>query len=230
MKKVSLIIPAGGSGKRLGAEKPKQYIEINKAPIFILTIKNFERLENLDSCVIAAHPDWHEYIYDKVESFKVKFPVYCVENGAERQESVYKALKSDYCADSDLVLVHDAVRPFPSMKMIRAVINELENYSAVIPAIDAKDTIKVKNEKNEIVSTLDRAALCMVQTPQGFDKNELIKAYDQAFADGFLGTDDASLIERIGIKVKIVSGDVANFKITDIRDLEEAQRIFSLKR
>ena len=88
MERTALIIPAGGIGKRLGGEVPKQYLELNSVPIFIHTIKNFEKFECIEACIIAAHPEWHEYIYDKIELFKVKIPVYCVENGTERQFTV----------------------------------------------------------------------------------------------------------------------------------------------
>ncbi len=222
MKKTSLIIPAGGVGKRMGGEVPKQYLELNKVPILIHTIKNFEKFECIDSCIIAAHPDWHEFIYSKAEQFKVKLSVCCVDNGAERQYSVYNALKSKYCRSAEYVLIHDAVRPFVSKQLIKDLFKELENYSAVIPALPAKDTIKVLNDDGTVEKTLDRSKLCLVQTPQAFKKNVILKAFDTAINLGFLGTDDASIAEFCGITVKVIAGSAENYKITDRQDLINA--------
>ena len=224
MERTALIIPAGGIGKRLGGEVPKQYLELNSVPIFIHTIKNFEKFECIEACIIAAHPEWHEYIYDKIELFKVKIPVYCVENGTERQFSVHNALKSKYCDNIKYVLIHDAVRPFITKQLIKDIFAELEQFQAVIPAIPAKDTIKMMNDDGTVQSTLDRSKLCMVQTPQAFHKDAIVKAFDTAINLGFLGTDDASIAEFCGIPVKVIPGLPENIKITDRQDLINAEK------
>lgn len=225
MKNTALIIPAGGIGKRLGVETPKQYIEIAGVPIIIRTIKNFEQFDCIKVCVVAAHPDRHEFIRAKAEQFKVKIPVVCVPNGKERILSVYNALESEYCSDSEFVLIHDAVRPFAGSALVKSIVKELAECDAVIPVLKSKDTIKLLDDDGMVVRTLDREHLCMVQTPQAFRTSSILSAYKKALEAGFFGTDDASVAEFYGIPVKTVAGSARNFKITDLNDLHEAERL-----
>ncbi len=214
----SLIIPSGGLGKRFGGDIPKQYLEIDSMPIIIRAIKAFERIEPIENCIISAHKQWHNFILEQAEKHKIKLEIYFAENGQERQHSVYNAIKSKKCT-GDYVLIHDAVRPFISREIILNVMNELNSYDAVIPVILAKDTIKEINPDGTINKTLDRNKLCLVQTPQGFNKIQLIKAFDYAFKNNFIGTDDASIAEYSNITVKTVLGSSKNLKITDPGDI-----------
>lgn len=225
MKNTALIIPAGGIGKRLGVETPKQYIEIAGVPIIIRTIKNFEHFDCINVCVVAAHPDRHEFICEKAEQFKVKIPVVCVPNGKERIFSVYNALESEYCSESEFVLIHDAVRPFADSALVKSIVKELAGNDAVIPVLKPKDTIKLLDDDGMVIRTLDREHLCMVQTPQAFRTSSILAAYKKALEVGFFGTDDASVAEFYGMAVKTVAGSSRNFKITDLNDLNEAERL-----
>jgi 2-C-methyl-D-erythritol 4-phosphate cytidylyltransferase len=214
----SLIIPSGGVGKRFGGDIPKQYLEINSIPIIIRTIKAFERIEPIENCIISAHKHWHDFILNQAEKHKIKMELYFAENGEQRQHSVYNAIKNKKCS-GDFVLIHDAVRPFICKDIIMSVINGLNNFEAVIPVIPAKDTIKEINPDGTVNKTLERSKLFLVQTPQGFKKDILIKAYDYAFKNNFIGTDDASIAEFSNILVKVVSGNSKNIKITNPEDI-----------
>ena len=219
----SVIIPAAGLGKRIGGDKPKQYVEINDIPILIKTIKIFDKIDDVESIVIPVHSEWFTYTKELIEKFDCKKVKEITIGGTERQDSVFAGLHLKPVKESELVLIHDAVRPFATPKLIQDLINAAEDYGAAIPAIQPNDTIKEKNNKGFVVKTLDREKLIQTQTPQAFWTNIAIDAYEKASLAGYRGTDSSALLEFIGYKVYIVEGEETNFKITTKTDLECAK-------
>ncbi len=225
----SVIIPAGGIGKRFGSTMPKQFIEMNGIPILIHTIRIFDKIDDVESIVIPVHNEWFTFtkeIIAKYECHKVKEVVI---GGLERQDSVFNGIHTKSVQESEIVLVHDAVRPFASPLLVQNLINAAEDYGAAIPITIPKDTIKEKNNKGIVVRTLDRNKHCLVQTPQAFWYDIISKAYTEATKASFQGTDEASLVEFIGYKVSVVEGEETNIKITSPFDLKVSEVIFKEK-
>lgn len=225
----SVIIPAGGVGKRFGSTMPKQFIEMNGIPILIHTIRIFDKIDDVESIVIPVHNEWFTFtkeIIAKYECHKVKEVVI---GGLERQDSVFNGIHTKSVQESEIVLVHDAVRPFASPLLVQNLINAAEDYGAAIPIIIPKDTIKEKNNKGIVVRTLDKNKHCLVQTPQAYWYDIISKAYTEATKASFQGTDEASLVEFIGYKVSVVEGEETNIKITSPFDLKISEVIFKEK-
>jgi 2-C-methyl-D-erythritol 4-phosphate cytidylyltransferase len=214
--KVIVIIPAAGLGTRMapGGKKnvaSKQFVEINGIPIIFHTLRVFAGNSHVSHIVVALR---------KVE---------VVEGGEHRQDSVAHALASLKAKDDDIVLIHDAVRPFIDDDIISNVVREAQKRGAAIAGLPAVDTIKQVDRTSEgaiITSTIPRERVVQAQTPQGFRYGLLKKAFDSALADGFVGTDEASLIERMGEEVYVVMGSARNIKITTPGDLELAEFFF----
>ncbi len=215
-KKVFVIIGAAGAGKRMGAPLPKQFLKIGGRTILEKTVEVFESSDAVDEIVIVVNDGYEEFCRKLFDGHDIKI----VTGGAERQDSIYNALRALDANEEDIVLVHDGVRSHISHELIDRVIAASERIGAVIPAIPPKDTIRHIDE-----GTLDRSRLCCVQTPQGFKYGLLRSAYEKAFEDGFYGTDDAGLVERCSHHVEIVEGEVSNIKITTPEDLKVENRI-----
>jgi 2-C-methyl-D-erythritol 4-phosphate cytidylyltransferase len=186
-------------------------------------VQRFETCETIDQIVLVVPEDYLEYcsqaIVDPYDFKKVK-KIVC--GGSERQDSVYLGLKA--CPNSTTVVaIHDGVRPFVSPQKISESIRLCEEKKAVILAVPAKDTIK-RVEGNSVVTTLDRKKLWLVQTPQVFEYPFILNAYEKAIEEGFVGTDDAMLVERLGQEVAVVEGEYQNIKITTVEDLVMAEK------
>jgi len=222
---VNVIIPAGGVGKRFGGEMPKQYLELDGIPIIIRTILCFEKANSISNIVVAASEDWIDYLWDKIKFYKIEKVKELLTAGKERLNSIDNALKSKHLIGSDIILVHDSVRPFTSLSLINDVITAAEEYGAAVPGLNPNETIKSADTNNDVITTLDRTKLCSIQTPQGFKHSILVKAYQNAIKNDFFGTDDSSLVERIGNKVKIIPGEQQNIKITTPFDMTIANEI-----
>lgn len=228
--KVTVIIPAAGLGTRMapaGKGTPsKQFFEINGTSIVIHTLRVFARNPRISQIVVALRKNEMERFSRQLETEKLGGKVEIVEGGEHRQESVANALSQLKAAPSDIVLVHDAVRPFVDDEIIANVIHEVERHGAAIAGLPAVDTIKQVERAAEgaiITSTIPRERIVQAQTPQGF-RYELIKrAFDSAAADGFTGTDESSLVERLGESVWVVMGSPRNIKITTPADMELAE-------
>ncbi len=225
--KTSVIIPAAGLGKRFGSEIPKQFLEIDGIPMIIRTIKLFDRIDDVESIVIPVHNEWFTYTKELVAKFNCSKVKEITIGGKERQETVFNGLHLKPAQDSEIILIHDAVRPFTSATLIQSVIDAAEEYGAAIPAIAPYDTVKEKSSKEFVVKTLDRNKLVMAQTPQGYWTNMVIDAYTKGVKAGFSGTDSASFVEFIGYKVYIVAGEAANFKITTQADYNYAKSMLA---
>lgn len=220
--RVIAIIVAAGRGKRLGSSLPKQFLKVRGRTILEMSVEAFEQNKYVDEIFVAANADYCELTEKLCRGFSKLKKI--VAGGAERQDSVRAALDC-LRGENGIVLVHDAARPFVSEAVINAVIEGTADFGAAIPTVPAKDTIRQADGTGS--RTLQRETLACVQTPQGFRISLLKHAFEKAQAEGFLGTDDASLVERMGINISMVQGEDANRKITTREDLETEMRIGS---
>ena len=223
-----VVIVAAGTGSRMNMGINKQFIKLEGKEIIYYTIEKFYKNENIDDIVVVVKEDEAEFfkkeILDKYKFKNIKLAY----GGKERQDSVYNGLKS-LDKNCNIVLIHDGARPFVSNKIINKSIEEAKENKAIVVGVPVKDTIKVIDNDKNIVDTPNRNILWAVQTPQTFDYNLLIKSYEDAFKDGFYGTDDAMLVERIGYKVKMVEGSYNNIKITTQEDLGLGSQILKVQ-
>jgi 2-C-methyl-D-erythritol 4-phosphate cytidylyltransferase len=238
--KVVVIIPAAGLGTRMASAPEakskkgapsKQFTELGGTPILIHTLREFASSPEISEIVVALRAAEIGGFSARLEKEGLKKKVQLVEGGEHRQQSVAQALEAVRAADDDIVLVHDAVRPFVTAEIIEAVVRAAEKYGAAIAGLPASDTVKQVERTAEgavITATVPRERVVLAQTPQGFRYDVLKKAFDEATADGFIGTDEASLVERSGHEVAVVMGSARNIKITTPADLELAE--FFLKR
>jgi 2-C-methyl-D-erythritol 4-phosphate cytidylyltransferase len=222
---VAALIAAAGSGKRMGTGEKKPYLTLDGKPILAHTLSAFERCPLIDEVVlIVSKGDVRYAKVSIVQAFRCKKVGKVVEGGVRRQDSVWegiKTLKGSY----SLVMVHDGVRPFVSQEILENSIRETIHYGATVTAVPVKDTIKVVSKQAKVIETIDRSRVWAVQTPQTFKSDIVVMAYEKAFEDGFYGTDDSSLVERLGIKVKIIPGSYDNIKITTPSDLALGEAI-----
>jgi len=228
--KVIVIIPAAGLGTRMASTKKgapsKQFFEINGTPILIHTLRVFARNQQVSQIVVALRKNEMDRFSKQLEQENLSSEVKIVEGGEHRQESVANAISQLKASPDDVVLVHDAVRPFVDDEIIANVIHEVERHGAAIAGLPAVDTIKQVERAAEgaiITSTIPRERVVQAQTPQGFRYALIKRAFDNATADGFTGTDEASLVERLGESVWVVMGSAKNIKITTPGDLELAE-------
>lgn len=219
----ALILPAAGTGSRLNELVPKPFIEINGQTLLERTIRQFQKTDRLRQLIIPTSSAYLDQAQEIVQNAFSDLAFVIVEGGSERQFSIWNAIEK---LDSELsiVAIHDAVRPFVSPESILKCADKAVETGAAILAVPAKDTIKhVEAEQLSIVETPDRTTLWQAQTPQFFSQSVIRNAYRKAIEDGFLGTDDASLVEYIGHTVSIVEGERENFKITYPVDLTLAR-------
>ncbi len=217
--KTIAVIAAGGRGQRMGGAVCKQFLELKGRSIVARTISKFQKCASVDGIIVGVTPGEERYFTREVipETGAEKL-VRVVSGGSERHETVWNCLKV-LPEECEIVVVHDGVRPFVSEELIERVIFETGRKGAVVPGLPAVDT--TKNVKNGVVvKTLDRKKVWMIQTPQGFKKSILIEAYDTARRNKLTGTDDASFVEALGVKVYVIEGEKFNIKITTRTDLE----------
>ena len=236
--KVVVIIPAAGLGTRMvspASAKPrkpvasKQFMELKGTPVLVHTLRKFANSPEINEIFVALRKAEIEPFRARLEKdapeILHKKPTF-LEGGEHRQQSVANALAAVTASADHIVLVHDAVRPFVSEDMIREVIAAAHKYGAAITAVPAVDTVKQVERTAEgalIRATIPREKIVLAQTPQGFRYSVIKKAFDEAIADGFVGTDEASLVERSGHSVAVVMGSPRNIKITTPGDLELAE-------
>jgi 2-C-methyl-D-erythritol 4-phosphate cytidylyltransferase len=218
-----VIIPAAGSGKRMGAGMNKLFLKIDDQTIIEMTIAIFGKDERCSEIILPINPDEREMFESLscIKEFEEKLTF--VQGGAERQESVFNGIKAIHDKKST-VLVHDGARPFVTKNIISALLENSEGSGGVICAVPVKDTVK-KVEQEKVTETIDRSTLWAVQTPQAFTLEVLEEAHIAAEEKGFFGTDDASLLEWQGKTVKVVMGDYFNIKVTTKEDLIFAEAI-----
>lgn len=220
---IAAIIVAGGKGLRMGSAIRKQYLSLEGVPILVRTLAAFLACPQVDRIVLAAPAGDFPFIRSQLLAMLPQGDrVELAPGGAERQESVFNALGVLGEAFTGLVAVHDGVRPFVSEKEIRRVLAAAEGQGAAILAVPAVETLKRVGPENTVAATLSRDGVWMAQTPQVFRHELLAAAHAQAREEGVLGTDDASLVERLGASVAVVAGSRCNIKITTPEDLELA--------
>lgn len=223
--KISAIIPAAGRGTRIGSPTPKQFLFLNGKPILNHTLEVFERSGIIDSLVLVGpEQEVKTTLAQWLETSSIVTQV--VAGGEKRQDSVFNGFQA-LDKDTDIVVVHDGVRPFVTVEMILESVDAAKRHGAAIVAVPIGDTLKKVNPGGFVECTVDRERIWKVQTPQAFQYGVLHKAFQKAAADSFYGTDEGSLIERMGGEIKIVPGSELNIKITRREDLVLGESILN---
>lgn len=225
---VTAIIVAAGRGNRMNSSINKVLMSLGGQPILLHSVLSFSQCARVDNLVVVAAVDEVIRVEKMLSGVPGIKPWQVVLGGSERQYSIVNALKV-IPEITDVVLVHDGARPLVTTECIDNVIQAAIEHTAAIAAVPVKDTIKTGDDSGSVTGTLKRSALWSIQTPQGFDFAILRQAYEQAMQDNYLGTDDASLVERLGISVKIVVGNYENLKVTTPEDLIVAEALLQQK-
>lgn len=218
--KVFAVIPAAGAGLRIGGAVKKQFLLLRDKPIIVHTLQRFEQCPDVDEIAVAVPEQSIAEMESMLSHFRLHKVSLVTVGGEKRQDSVYNVLKKCNFKQSDIVLVHDGVRPFIEPKQITHLLKSCKEYGAAVLAVQPKDTIRRSRGGDFFDQTLDRNALWLVQTPQAFKAALLMKAFAKAKRDRFYGTDEAGLVERIGVRARIVEGSYDNIKITTQEDVE----------
>ena len=218
--KVFAIIPAAGSGSRLGGSVKKQFLPLLGKPIIIHTLQRFEHCPEVDEIIVAVPESDIVEIESLLSRYRIHKVSKAIVGGAKRQDSVRNALRRITPRDSDIIVVHDAVRPFVDSKVISHTIKACKEFTAAVVAVQPKDTIRRSAGGGFFDQTVDRTALWLVQTPQAFTAKVLLRAFDKAYKDRFYATDEAAVVERLGVKARIVEGSYDNIKITTQEDVD----------
>ena len=214
--KISAIITAAGSGNRMESKIPKQFLEINGISIIERTLNKFEDINIIDEIIIIVKEEDLEFYKNLKDKYSKVIKI--VVGGATREKSTYNGLLA-IDNETDVVICHDGVRPFITREIIIKALNFIGAYNAVIVGVPVKDTIKNIDKDGNVAYTPIRKDLYHAQTPQIFKKDILLKAYKKSFDEKIQVTDDSSLMEIIGEKVKIIEGSYKNIKITTKEDL-----------
>jgi 2-C-methyl-D-erythritol 4-phosphate cytidylyltransferase len=228
MGRITAILPASGLGTRMGAETPKQFLELDGTPIVIHSLRRIASCALVTDIVVATRADAMDSLQSKIQAETFTQSVRMVRGGDSRQDSVAQALR-EVPDDTEIVLVHDAVRPFVTVEQITRVIEEARKCKAAILGIPAMDTVKevkrasLPEDVALIIGTIPRERVVLAQTPQAFSAKLLKEAFARAEADGVNASDEAGLVERIGHDVHVVLGSERNIKITKPADMELAR-------
>jgi 2-C-methyl-D-erythritol 4-phosphate cytidylyltransferase len=220
MNKISVIITAGGIGKRMGGDLPKQFIHLSGKPILLRTLESFHTIDPNFELVITLPNDWHNYWKRVLQEFNCDIPHTIIAGGEERFHSIKNALAS---CSGDFTFVHDGVRPFVSKEIIQACVNALESKDAVVPVLPIKESIRER--QGTVTRAVNRSDFMLVQTPQCFRSGVLHEAYSLDYHSGI--TDDATLVESLGVDIHLVDGNEDNVKITTQKDLIVAEAILA---
>jgi len=226
--KVGAIIAAAGAGRRMKADRPKQFLVLDGVPILVSTLRKFDASTRIDHIVIAAPRETVKEVGELVAGAGLEKPIIAIEGGERRQDSVEMAMRH-LDSETEIVVVHDGVRPFVSLDEIEQVVAEAARSGAAILAIPITDTVK-EVQRDSVKSTLSREPLVLAQTPQAFRRDLLSEAFDVARKDGYYGTDEASLVERLGRTVSVLRGSDRNIKITRPTDLSLARFLLDEER
>lgn len=232
--RVFVILPAAGIGTRMaavtGTPTPKQFLSLDGVPVLVHCLRAFLAVSRVEAIYIAVQKREIERVREQLSTFDLGSRVHVVQGGDVRQQSVSNALRQliaeTRCAEDDVILVHDAARPLIDPATIDRTIDAVAEHGAAIVGMPAVDTIKQVDRTARgaiITATIPRERIVQAQTPQGARCSLLQRAFSEADADGFTGTDEASLLERAGIEVAVVPGSPRNFKITQPGDLELAK-------
>jgi 2-C-methyl-D-erythritol 4-phosphate cytidylyltransferase len=228
MTHITAILPAAGLGTRMGAETPKQFLELDGVPIVILSLRRIAACPLITEIIVATRADNVERLEARIREEKFQQPVRVIKGGDLRQDSVAQALKL-VDDETELVVVHDAVRPFVTVEQITRVIEEARRCKAAILGVPAMDTVKevkrasLPEDVALITATVPRERIVLAQTPQVFETRLLKEAFAQAEGDGLNASDEAGLVERLGHDVYVVQGSERNIKITKPADMDLAR-------
>ena len=212
------VIVAAGKGKRMGTEISKQFLPLGGKEILAHTVQKFEKAKNIRDIILVTGADSLQDVQEMAQEYGWEKIVSIVAGGKERHDSVWNGLQQ-VAADTEIILIHDGVRPFVTEDILNISIETALEMGGCVAGVPAKDTIKVCDGENIAIATPDRNVLWQIQTPQTFRKERIVKAYEQAKEDGFVGTDDASFAEHCGYPVKVIMGSYRNIKITTKEDL-----------
>ncbi|HLF14820.1 MAG TPA: 2-C-methyl-D-erythritol 4-phosphate cytidylyltransferase [Bacteroidota bacterium] len=224
-KKVCAIIPAAGGGTRMGASLSKVLMPLGGVPILLRTLRKFEQAGVVDDVVLALRPGDQAMVEELIGGAGIAKVRKIVPGGEERQDSVRLALSAIVRIGTGVVVVHDAARPFVEEDLIGRVVESAYSSGTAVTAVRPKDTVKLEERTGGYLRTPDRSSCWLAQTPQAFRTEILVEAMERAVSDGFRGTDDVSLVERIGCQVVIIEGSYRNIKITTPEDIEIAEII-----
>ena len=216
------LIVAAGEGRRFGGTK--QFFPINGKPVVVHTIEAFERCHCIDQIIVVVNQNKVNYMETLIELNEIKKIHAVVKGGKERQDSVWNGLQALPSKAKGFVAIHDGVRPLFGTKVLAQGFNLCRTLHAVICVLPVPDTIKVADH-DIILKTIDRTNLYLIQTPQFFEIELIKKAFQKARAEKFYATDDSALVEKLGLKVHVIPGSNANFKITNRDDLRLVERL-----
>ncbi len=217
--KADAIIVSAGKGQRFMEGRKKQFFLLADKPILTHTLDKFENCPLIDSILLVVGQEDMDYcLKEIIEKNRYRKISQIVPGGKRRQDSVKNGMDA-LSRDANIVVIHDGVRPFVTREMIEDSIHSAQRFGAVVLAMPVKETIKIANADGTVLKTLDRESLWQIQTPQTFQAHVIKEAYQKATENGFVGTDDASLVERLGMKVHILPGSYTNIKITTPEDL-----------
>jgi 2-C-methyl-D-erythritol 4-phosphate cytidylyltransferase len=217
----TFIVTAGGIGKRMGTDIPKQFIEINGLPILMHTLLKLYTFNSKAQLILTLPGDWLDYWKDLRKKHDFLIDVELVEGGQERFHSIKNALKF---AQGDIIAIHDGVRPLVSKDTLERLVDGVKKYRAVIPVLGIKESVRMLREHQS--EAINRDSIKIVQTPQFFSKELIQQAYTSEFSNEF--TDDASVVEKLGFSVELVPGNEENIKITTPLDLKMAEYFLQL--
>ena len=227
--RAAAVIAAGGTGTRMNAGVPKQFLEISGKPVLLHTVEKISSIEEVAEIVIALPPEYIPEASEILRQLPAGADIRCVAGGANRQESVRAGVAS-VRSDPDIIMVHDAVRPLCDRELMRRVLEAASKKGAAIPGLPAMETIQRVARTGRVLSTPPREELYAIQTPQAFHAGILKSALDRAHASGFLGTDESSVVRWAGHPVYVVEGSPDNIKITRPLDMQIAGLLLSRRK
>ncbi|HOJ51524.1 MAG TPA: 2-C-methyl-D-erythritol 4-phosphate cytidylyltransferase [Syntrophales bacterium] len=218
MKTVA-IIPAGGKGLRFSPRgEKKQFVEVGGAPLIVHTLRAVQASPLVDGIILVVPEEDREWLTERLASYGVEKVKSIVPGGAHRQDSVWAGIRvAD--EDADILMIHDGARPLITTDIIGNIVMAAAERGAAITAVPVTDTVKLCRPNNWVIRTLPRSEVYLAQTPQAFRRKIIVSAYEAAYGEGFYGTDDASLVERMGVPVYVVAGSYRNVKVTTWQDL-----------
>ena len=226
---VAVVVVAAGRGSRMESERNKVFLEVGGVPVIIRTLRAFSESGQVQKFILVIGTEERTEMTALLEKWCPELPVQLVYGGQERQESVHNGLMA-LAGDESVVLIHDGARPFIGQNAIKACIKTVWTQGAACVGVPVKDTIKRVDNFDVVVETPDRALLWQVQTPQGFKPDIILKAHHQAILDDCHGTDDAVLVERMGVKVRMIMGGYGNIKLTTPEDLAYAEALLAAQK
>jgi 2-C-methyl-D-erythritol 4-phosphate cytidylyltransferase len=225
MTTITALIPAAGMGKRMGQTVAKQFLPLGDRPMLAHTLMAFQRASVIDEIIpILSKEDMENCLREVIERYHITKVKTLVVGGKERQDSVYNGLMK-LEDEKGVAVIHDGVRPFVTQEMIAEAVERAKKGECVAVGVPLKDTVKEVGPGGWVKTTLDRSRLWAIQTPQAFPVKVLKRVYAEAFKHKFYGTDDATLVERAGTKVRVIMGSYENIKITTPEDLLLAEEI-----